>query len=132
MTKQVGARGRDAVLQEKKLRQQHLIHRHSQRHALWEKVVDYFAVRPRPEENSHQTERFEKLHPNRGQNDLELIFTKLKDCCDEGETELKEAIKYGLKIISAGKPGPRDSKSESHTSGHGAPNQEDHSLMKPH
>jgi hypothetical protein len=132
MTKQVGARGRDAVLQEKKALQQHLIHRHSQRHALWEKMVDYFAVRSRPEEIGHQTERGQKLHPNRGQYDLELIFTKLKDCCDEGETELKEAIKYGLKIISAGKPGPRHSKTKSHTSSDGASSQEDHSLMKRH
>lgn len=31
---------------------------------------------------------------------LALIYGKLKECCDDAESELKEAIDYGLRLIS--------------------------------
>jgi hypothetical protein len=117
MTKHVGEQGRDAVLHEKKLTQRHLIQQHRQRRALWEKVIGYFASSHRAEQNGRQKERFQKLYSKRNQNDLEWIFTKLKDCCDEGETELREAIKYGLKIISAAKHRSEGSKADSYALG---------------
>jgi hypothetical protein len=132
MTKQLGNRGRDAVLHEKQQPRQHFIHQHRQRQALWEKVVGYFASWNRPDQNPDETEMSKKVNANRGQNDLELIFTKLKDCCDEGETELKEAIKYGLKIISTRKKPRSHSKTEDHASHHNPSNQEDHPLINRH
>ena len=132
MTKHIGERGRDAVLQEKKLSQRHLIHQQRQRHALWEKVVDYFALSHRAEQNKHEKYRLQRLEANREQNDLEWIFNKLKDCCDEGETELKEAIKYGLKIISAGKHRREDSKSDSRLASDDSSGDDRHSHVKRH
>lgn len=31
---------------------------------------------------------------------LALIYGKLKECCDDAESELREAIDYGLRLIS--------------------------------
>ena len=46
-----------------------------------------------------------KIHQNRSRMPLDdeglaLIYGKLKECCDDAESELREAIDYGLRLIS--------------------------------
>lgn len=113
MTEKREEPGRDAVLNERKQSKPYLFHHRRFTHdAWWKKLIRYIGLSSWGTNIDIDSMDPSKLDDNHDRTDLASTFNKLKACCEEDETDLKAAIKYGLTVISPRKHRKLDQKND--------------------
>lgn len=113
MKEKFEAPGRDAVLNERKRSKPYLFHHRRLTHDVWwENLFRYVRLsRWLPNIDIHSISR-SKFDESSERSDLMSTFNQLKDCCEDSDTDLRAAIRYGLTVLFPSGDSKGNSKSD--------------------